>query len=197
MAGQVIIGLEQDQKRYENALVLELTKRIVSQGIVDSASGVVVRDILPLTDLGGSTTGSTSASYGYTSEIWRADLRTYQQDGSTAVAANAYNTVVNVDLKQNKVIGVLGVAKRGNEDPVSVVKFSLSSTKIKDVWDIESVHSGGDNEKGEIYWAENPMIYNGTNTMKVDFYLKSPAIVYHRLVGKTAEPRGNVILGTE
>lgn len=186
-----MVAMQSDQKRYENALVQELTKRAVSQGIVDTADELVIRDILPLTDLAGTTTGATSSSNGFTDEVWRVDLRSYQRDGSTASAANAYNIVTNVDLNQKKLVGFLGIEKRGDEDPVSAVRFSLGGTKIKDIWNIEGV------QLDETYWGENPMIYNGTNTVKIEYYLKSPAIVYHRLVGKTAEPKGDVILGAD
>jgi len=191
MPGAVLVPIEADKKRYENALVQELTKRAVSQGVVDTPAELVVRDILPLSDLGGSTTGATSASAGYRTEEWMVNLLSYQQDGSTASAAGSYNTVVNVDLNKQKVIGILGVQKRG-EDRVPAVRFSLGSgAKIKDIWQIDGVPENG------LYWAENPAIYNSTNTMKIEYYLSSVGVVQHVLVGKTAEAKGDTILGAE
>jgi len=186
-----MVHLEADKKKYENVLVQELGTRAVSQGVVDTLNDLVIRDLLPLTDLGGTTTGSTSASGGYTSEYWRVDLRTVQRDNSTSSSANAYNEVVNVDLNRVKVIGVLGIQKLG-EDAVSAVRFSLGSgAKIKDIWQLDGI------AVGDTYWAENPAVYNSNNIMKVEFYLKSTAIIYHKMIGKAAEPKGETILGAE
>lgn len=191
MAGLILKAMDAEIKQREAALNAELVRRAVAQGVVDNAAEAVVRDILPLTDIGGSTTNSTSASGGYRYEEWRADLRTYQQDASTASAANSYNTVVNCDMNKQKVIGFVGVAKKG-EDSVAAIRFSLGSgTKIKDIWQI-----GGAPEDAIIY-AENPILYNSTNKVKIEFYLKSVAIVYHQLIGKAAEPKGNTIIGAE
>lgn len=192
MAGQILIPLESDKKRYENALVQELTKRAVSQGVVDSAMELVVRDILPLTDLGGAgtTTGQSSATYGYRKEYWSADFRTSDANG-TAVSTPGYVTAIQVDLNKQKVVGILGVRIRG-EPNVAAMKYSLGSgAKIKDIWQLEGV--GVD----ETYWAENPAIYNSTNVMKVEYYLAAGAAVQHVLVGKSAEAKGDTILGAD
>lgn len=191
MAGQILIPLESDKKRYENALVQELTKRAVSQGVVDSAQELVVRDILPLTDLGGTgNTGATSATYAYRKDYWSADFKTYDQAG-TAISVPGYVTAISIDLNKQKIIGVLGIKARGEQN-VAAVKYSLGSgAKIKDIWQIEGV------DVGETYWAENPAIYNCTNTMKVEYYLAAGCAVQHVLVGKTAEAKGDTILGAD
>ena len=192
MAGSRILSNENEKRTIESALIGEIAQRAVRQGVVDNPVDVVVRDILPLTDLGGSTTNATSASYGFTSENWRVNLKDYQQDGSTASAANAYNLVVKVNLNKEKVIGFMGVRKAG-EDMVSAIRWSLGSgAKIKDIWQIDYLP-----EDGGVMYAENPIIFNATNVVKMEYYLKSPGISYLQIMGKTAEARSDTIVGTE
>lgn len=191
MAGSRILSIDGEKKNLEAVLVQELQRRAVAQGITDSPTEVVIRDMLPLTDLGSATTNATSASGGYRTEEWRADLRTYQYDGSTASSAGAYNTAVNVSLNKEKVIGFIGVRKHG-EDAVAAIRWGLGSgAKIKDIWQLDYVP-----EDGTMY-AENPIIYNSTNVAKIEYYLKAVAIVNLQLLGKTAEAKGDTILGAE
>lgn len=191
MAGARLLSLEGEKRNIESALIGEIAKRAVRQGIVDNPSDVVVRDILPLTDLGGDTTNSTSSTYGFVSENWRVDLRNYEQDG-TASSANAYNLVAKVNLNKEKVMGFLGVRKTG-EDMVSAVRWSLGSgAKIKDIWQIDYLP-----EDGGVMYAENPIIFNATNVVKMEYYLKSTGISFLQIIGKTAEARSDTIVGTE
>ena len=191
MAGSRILSNENEKRTIESALIGEIAKRAVRQGVVDNPADVVVRDILPLTDLGGSTTNATSSTYGFTSENWRVDLRDYEQD-ETASSANAYNLVAKVNLNKEKVMGFMGVRKAG-EDMVSAIRWSLGSgAKIKDIWQIDYVP-----EDGGVMYAENPIIFNATNVVKMEYYLKSPGISYLQIMGKTAEARSDTIVGTE
>lgn len=191
MAGLIAMALPQEVKQREAAIAGELMRLAVAQGVVPTGNDAVVRDILPLTDVGGTTTSATTATGGYRTEEWRADLRTYQRDASTASSAGAYNELINVDMNKQKVIGFYGVQKRG-EDLVSAIRFSLGSgTKIKDIWQLDGIPEDG------LGYGENPIIYNANQKVKVEVYLKSVGIVYHQLLGKVAEPRGNVIMGAE
>lgn len=191
MAGLIALAIQSEVKQREAAVAGELLRLAVAQGVVATPNDAVVRDILPLTDIGGTTTNATSASGGYRTEEWRVDLRTYQRDASTASSAGAYNEVVKCDMNKQKVLGFYGVQKRG-EDCVAAIRFSLGSgTKIKDIWQLDGVAEDG------VGYGENPIIYNSTQNAKVEYYLKSVGIVYHQLLGKVAEPRGNVIMGAE
>ena len=191
MAGSRILSNETEKRSIESALIGEIAKRAVRQGVVDNPADVVVRDILPLTDLATGTTGAISSSYGFTSENWRVDLRDYEQD-ETASSANAYNLVAKVNLNKEKVIGFMGVRKTG-EDMVSAIRWSLGSgAKIKDIWQIDYV-----SEDGGVMYAENPIIFNATNVVKMEYYLKSTGISYLQIMGKTAEARSDTIVGTE
>lgn len=192
MAGSRILSNDSTKQTIESALIGELAQRAVRQGVVDNPADVVVRDILPLTDLATGTTGAITSTYGFTSENWRVDLRTYQQDGSTASSANAYNLVVKVNLNKEKVVGFAGVRKLG-EDMVSAIRWSLGSgAKIKDIWQIDYLP-----EDGGVMYAENPIIFNSSNVVKMEYYLKSPGISFLQLIGKTAEARSDTIVGTE
>lgn len=191
MAGSRMLALDGEKKSIESALIGELGQRAVRQGVVDSPTEVVVRDILPLTDLGSGTTNATSASAGYRSEDWSVNLTTYQQDGSTASSKGAYNTVVNCNMNKEKVIGFMGVQQEDQRNVVAI-RWSLGSgAKIKDIWQIGHVEEGG------TMYAENPIIYNSTNVAKVEYYINSTTQVRLILLGKTAEAKGDTILGAE
>ncbi len=191
MAGSRMLAIDSEKKQIESALIGELAQRAVRQGVVDNPAEVVVRDILPLSDLGSGTTGATSATAGYRTDDWSVNLTSVQQDNSTASAANAYNTVINCNMNKEKVVGFMGVQQEDQRNVVAI-KWSLGSgAKIKDIWQIGHVP-----ENGTMY-AENPIIYNSTNVAKVEYYPQSRTQVRLILLGKTAEAKGDTILGAE
>ena len=181
--GLLTIHTDDELKGKEEDMVAELTRRAVSQGVVDSADQVIVRDILPNTDFAGVAAGG-----GYLYEMWRADMTTLRQDASTASAANTYNEVISTDLDKEKLIGILGIKK--GEDMVAAVKFSLGTgVKIKDIWQIDSIPDDS------IGLAREPLIYNCTNKIVVDYYLKNTGVIELELIGKTCEAIGDTIIG--
>jgi len=194
MAGSRLVSLAQEKKQIEAALIGELAQRAVRQGVVDNPAEVVVRDLLPLTDLGGATTGSTSetaATGGYRSEDWSVNLTTYARGSSTASVAGAYNTVINCNMNKEKVVGFMGVQQEDQRNVVAI-RWSLGSgAKIKDIWQVGHVEEGG------VMYAENPIIYNSTNVAKVEYYVNSLTSVRMILLGKAAEAKGDTILGAE
>jgi hypothetical protein len=191
MAGSRLLSTESEKKAIESALVNELGLRAVRQGVVDNPSEVVVRDMLPLTDFGSGTTNATSASAGYRSEDWSVNLTTYQQNGSTASAAGSYNTVINCNMNKEKVVGFIGVQQEDQRNVVAI-RWSLGSgAKIKDIWQVGHVPENG------VMYAENPIVYNSTNVAKVEYYINSTTAVRMILLGKTAEAKGDTILGAE
>jgi len=182
--GLLTIHTDDELKGKEEDMVAELTRRAVSQGVVDSADQVIVRDILPNTDFAGVAAGG-----GYLYEMWRADMTLLKQDAVTASAANSYNEAISTDLDKEKLIGILGIKKKG-EDMVAAVKFSLGTgVKIKDIWQIDMIPDD------EIGLAREPLIYNCTNKIVVDYYLKNRGIVEIELIGKCAEAIGDTIIG--
>ena len=194
MAGSRLTSMDAEKKQIEAALMGELAQRAVRQGVVDNPAEVVVRDILPLTDLGGATTGSSSeteATGGYRSEDWSVNLTTYARGSSTASAAGAYNTVINCNMNKEKVVGFMGVQQEDQRNVVAI-RWSLGSgAKIKDIWQVGHVAENG------VMYAENPIIYNSTNVAKVEYYVNSLTSVRMILLGKTAEAKGDTILGAE
>jgi hypothetical protein len=191
MAGSRLLAMDSEKKTIESALIGELSQRAVRQGVVDTSSEVVVRDILPLTDLGGTSTGSTSATGGYRTEDWSVNLSSVQRNASTASSAGAYNEVVNCNMNKEKVIGFVGIQQEDQRNVVAI-RWSLGSgAKIKDIWQVGHVAEGG------VMYAENPIIYNSTNVAKVEYYINSRTSVRMILLGKTAEAKGDTILGAE
>lgn len=191
MAGSRLLATDGEKKSIEMALIGELAQRAARQGVVDNPAEVVIRDILPLTDLGSGTTGATSATGGYRTEDWSVNLSTYQRDASTASSAGAYNEVVNCNMNKEKVMGFMGVQQEDVRNVVAI-RWSLGSgAKIKDIWQIGHVAENG------VMYAENPIIYNSTNVAKIEYYINSRTSVRLILLGKTAEAKGDTILGAE
>lgn len=189
MPGLLVVYLDDEIRAKQTDLDNELIDRGVDQRVADSADNLVVRDGLPLTDFGGTTTGSSSATSGYRKESWFIDMTTYQRDGSTASSAGAYNEAINVDLNKKKVVGIMGV-KKGSIDNVSAIKLGLpGGVQTKDVWQIDFL------APGQVAFAETPIIFDSGNKMQVQYFLKTPGPVDLVLYTRVCERVGDNIMG--
>jgi len=180
----------------ERDVVAELKRRALDQNIAASEAELVVRDILPATDL--------NAAY----EEWT-------QSG--LIAGGAYTTVYSGRLRDTKIFAVYGVC---NETPTATsgvayktkesagvsgaspctvaIRFGLGvgPAKIKDIWHVQKMY-----EKDEqSVFCDVPVIYNKEEVFQIAFYGRRSvsggmdAIILH---GKVCEPKGEVILGAE
>ena len=185
------------------ALEEELLRRAEEQKIEDP----IVRDILPLTDLG--------LTYGYPFahlpkfEAWTFYLQDYVGSGW-----EGWTKVGAVDLK-GKIIGFIGAKSRasvGLPFPTATtpaVKFALGgphlkpttqwqadrqgASEIKDIWQLESAET----EKNKALYTMSPIIYNSGDRLTLFMYLPTypGTSAYHlELLGKTCESRGETVV---
>jgi len=156
----------------EEQLISELEKRAINQKVA-ATGNLVVRDILPYTDLG------------YTDNYWSVALTT----------ATSYNAVgSDKDLDGKKVIGFMGFRILSAKPIVKLIKFSVGSgaTKIKDIWQIEQCQ----NQNIVEGFTKEPVIYNMNDTINIDAWIASTTGTEKLvLLGKVAEPAGQQIMG--
>jgi len=189
MPGLLYAILDEEIRTKQEELDRELIQRAVDQKVADTEDQVLVRDALPKTDFGGTTTNSTTVTSGYTKESWFIDMTTYQRDGSTASVAGDYNEAINVDLDKQKVVGFLGV-KKHTMNNVSAVKFGIATgVQIKDIWQVDFV------DLGKSAYADTPIVYDSTNKVYILYYLTTRAPVDIRLLSRVAEAVGDTIMG--
>lgn len=189
MPGLLIVHLDDEVRSIQRSLDEELIARAVAQKVGDSEEDLIVRDGLPLTDFATTTTGASSSSTGYTNESWFIDMSTYQRDGSTASAVASYNEAINVNLDKQKVVGIFGV-KKGYVDNVAAVKFGFpGGVQVKDIWQIDHLDPGEDG------YTETPIIFDSSNKMQVQYYLKTLGGVDLKLYTRVCEVVGDTIMG--
>lgn len=156
----------------QEQLETELEKRAVSQGVVDNVKDLVVRDILPYSDLG------------FTDEYWAVTL-------SSATAWNTVGTDTYLDGK--KVIGFIGVRILSAKPLGKLFKFSLGDAKIKDIWNIEQLQVSDGIIEG---YTKEPVIYNSKDKTNIDEWCgPTTGVDTLVLLGKVAEPAGTLLMG--
>jgi len=184
----------EEKKAIETDVVTELKRRAIAQKIVASEADLVVRDILPETDLG------------LTSEEWI-------QSG----VAGIYTLVISGRNPENKVWGIYGVKNEhvtavsgpvkpsaanlsgGHAaiPPVIAIKWGLGAgaAKVKDIWHLQRMYVQND----EVY-TDQPVIYNKKELFTIYMLARvnaSGADGHLILLGKVAEPKGETIMGAE
>jgi hypothetical protein len=153
----------------EERIKAYLKSLAVRKGIVASADQVVVRDILPYTDLG------------FTNEDWSESL------GS----ANAWNTVVDMRIPEKKIIAFYGVRNIGSTPKTTAIKFALGpgGAKTKDIVFIENLEKT--EEKEAIF--STPILYEDGQYAYIQQYAKTTGTDKLVYLGFVAEPKGEII----
>jgi len=141
----------------------------IESKVVTSEAEAVVRDLLA-TDLGASE------------PHWTQTLNT---DG-------AYNQIYNVDLDDKKIVVIYGaIVPEGTN--ASALKFSLGTSKVIDIWDIDKAKYTEDH----MVIADEPIVYNKSATINIEAFLPSgvttPATDNIVLLGVVVEPKGKTI----
>lgn len=158
----------------QKALEAEVIRRAVASKVTKSVEETLTRDILPLTD------------FAWGAEEWWYNL--------SAGAINTYNQVVaNVDLDREKVIGIFGVKKRG-EDIVSALKFKRGDAETIDVWQLNAI---GESEIAVVESVDNAIIYNSRDKVNIYDYISAVGVAGMVLLGKVAEKKGKTVSGAK
>jgi len=179
----------------ERDVITELKRRALEQNIAKSEDELVVRDILPATDL--------NAAY----EEWT-------QSG--IIAGGAYTVVYSGRNPENRVFAIYGMANETATSASSPVKTRESSwysgilpctvaikyglgvgiAKVKDIWQVQKMYAG----EAQSVFCDQPVVYNKKEVFQISFYGRRScsggldAIVLH---GKVCEPKGEVLMGVE
>ena len=107
---------------------------------------------------------------------------------------NTHNQVVaNVDLDREKVIGIFGVKKRG-EDIVSALKFKRGDAETIDVWQLNAI---GEGEIAVVESVDNAIIYNSRDKVNIYDYISEVGVAGIVLLGKVAEKKGKTVSGAK
>lgn len=197
--GLVVAMSVEEQKFIERKLAAELKRRAIEQGIARTPEELVVRDILPVPDLG-----------------W--GCNEWTQSG--VIPSCAWATVYSGTVDDEKIIGFIGIkdetptaysggpaqktlywqqqgsGQYGSARPAVVVRFSLSDAKVKDIWHIQHIYVQHPPEA----FTFSPVIYNKSERFRIAFYGRTnhsgePSNLILR--GKTCEPKGMEIMGIE
>ena len=172
MPGLAAVYEKSEYLRMQRAIEELLRSEAVEQKIASRRDAVVVRDLLPKTDLSWSK------------EAWWYDL--------SSGTVNSYNQVVNVDLDKKKVIAIWGVKMRG-DNPVSAIKFMRGESETIDIWEIEFLDEG---EVATVTNVEDVVLYHAQDKVNIQYYLLAQGYPQFVLLGKVAEKRDTTVAGS-
>ena len=161
------LGLEQ-LRAIEDA-VKEKLLEVAMRETGKKREELVIRDILPKTDLG------------LTNEVWVASIST----------ANSWNTWITKELPKNKFIAFYGVAVLSASPITTGVAFKIGATgaTTKDIMMYEEIFA----EEKPVGYTEEPIIYKGGDYVYIQLYGKSTGTEYIVLKGMICEPVGETI----
>ena len=141
--------LSPEEKKLAETRVIEDLRRRAADVLDVTPDQIVVRDILPKTDLGLSD------------EVWEVSLDT----------AGGYNKIVDVTVPSDKVLFIYGikVPSTSMDGEISVVKI-YKGNDIIDVIDLQKTYDG---EKYPEIILKKYLEFLPNDTLKIDVYLKS------------------------
>jgi hypothetical protein len=141
----------------------------VRKGIAASEDQLVVRDILPKTDLN------------LANEDWKETLST----------ANGWNTVYDFRVPDKKIIAFYGVRNIGTNPLTTAIKFAVGpgGAKTKDIVNVEGLVT--QKEKEVIF--STPILYEDGQYMFVQQYAKAAGTDSLVYLGFVCEPKGELI----
>lgn len=184
----------QEIRALEDAVENELKRIAVQDGIAPSEAELVVRDILPETDLNAVS-----------GEVW-----------VTHTSAYAWNTVFSGENPENKAFAIYGVTTAIETmisgaslrfiganvsgypaskvlPSVVAIKFGLGAgpAKIKDIWHIQHMYT----KDPPRVFSKSPVVYRKKEKFTIQVYGTQSMADHIVLLGKVVEPKGQTILG--
>ena len=172
MAGTILHRLTpEEQKAIEDAVVDYLIRRALEKKIATKPEDLVVRDILPGTDLNGLS-----------GEVWVQSLSAFQ-----------YVSVYSGKNPDTKIFAVFGAKFLSPTPKTAVIRFKLGAggAKIKDIWQVEPAFV----EENCAVYTDRPIKYEDDETFVIEFYGKDSGEDNVVLLGKVVEPKGELIMG--
>jgi len=161
----------QEIRSLERAVEAELLRLGVEEGL-GKPEELIVRDLLPKTDLG------------FTNEEWVESVSAY----------GWARCISSIENDKEQLVAIYGVANL-NPNPLTLaVKFTLGpgDAKVKDIWQIEQIYTNSERPEG---YAKDYIIYHAPDTWSVFQYGKEAGtdrLVYY---AKIVEKKGRTIMG--
>ena len=182
-------------KSIEFDLIAELKRRAIAQKIVASEADLVIRDILPETDLGLTSEEWIESGVGGTWTLVISGRNPENKLWGVYGVKNEHATAVSGAVKP--VISFVSGNEYGIVPPVIAIKWGLGAgaAKVKDIWHIQRMYVQND----EVY-TDQPVIYNKKELFSIYMLARvnaSGADGHLILLGKVAEPKGETIMGAE
>jgi len=148
-----------------------LTKRAIEKRIVTRPEDLVVRDILPGTDLNGLS-----------GEVW-----------SQVCSAFQYNMCYSGKNPNTKIFAIFGVKNKSSTPRTVALRFKLGAggASVKDIWQVEQAYL----EDNTAVFTKDPIKYEDQETFVIENYGLSSGEDGVILLGRVVEPRGETISG--
>lgn len=163
-AGQVSV---QEKERTLQAVEQKLME-VATRETGKRPEEIVIRDVLPSTDLGLSA------------EKWEI---TYSAAG--------WATWINQELDDDQFLIIYGVANASSTPYTTALRFKVGSTgaTTKDVIEIEDVYA----EENKVKYLRKPLIYKGGDTVYIEAYGSAAGTDNLILKALIAEPKGKTV----
>jgi hypothetical protein len=170
-AGTVLYKLtEAELKSLVEATDQYLIQKALEKKVGASPDDLVVRDILPGTDLNNMS-----------GEVWNQHL-------------SAYLWTMNYSGKNpdTKIFGIFGYKNKSANPHTVAIRFKVGAggAKIKDIWHVEQAQT----EENTAVYSKNTIIYMDDETFVIEFYGDANTTDERGiLLGRVVEPKGEII----
>lgn len=146
-----------------------LIRRAIEKKIATSPEDLVVRDLLPGTDLNGLS-----------GEVW-----------AQSISAFSYNMNYSGKNPDTKIFAIYGGKNKAATPRTTGLKFKLGAggAKIKEEINIEHANL----EDNTAWYLKNPIKYEDDETFVIEFYGDSSGTDGVILLGRVVEPKGERI----
>ncbi|RLG82545.1 MAG: hypothetical protein DRO09_00175 [Thermoprotei archaeon] len=160
-------GIEALEKFVEEELVKEAVAG--PRKFAAKREDIVVRDLLPGTDLKGIS-----------GDWW-----------AQTVNGGDWTTVYSGTVSEKKVIAIYGFANKAATPRTIMVRFGTGAgpAYYKDQWQVEHAYV----KQEPVIYTKKPIIYAPNESFRIEFYAVTSGMDEVILIGKVAEPRGELI----
>lgn len=203
--GLVVAMSVEEQKFIERKLAAELKRRAIEQGVARTPEELVVRDVLPVEDLGWGCEEWTqsgvipSCDWGvvYSGAVDDDKVMGFfgiKDETPTAYSGSPTQKTLYWQGARESFSG--GTSELGAARPAVAVRFDLGGAKVKDLWQIQHIYVQHPPEA----FTFSPVIYNKSEDFRIYFYGRTNLSGERSnliLRGKVCEPKGKVIMGIE
>jgi len=159
-------------RRIQDTLRAKLLEKAVP-AIAKTKEEIVVRNILPKTDLG------------YTNEEWK-----------TATLASGVNTVITISPLEDKVLGIYGIRYLADTGLCVTVDFysGVGKTNFRARWQIKEAITEEDREI-TVTEVEKSIVYEPGEYVTIDYHMVTTGVARVELLGFLAERKERIVGG--